>query len=358
MTTQNVKKKKAIVLSGGGAKGAYEAGVLKYIIEKWGLKFDIVVGTSAGALNSFLYSSLDNSFSNETNGKKMEQPWKDVKFKDVLKIPFDDYVLGKFNTIFDNRQLSGFVNKYFNQEIQNSNIKNGNIESLIVTTGEVTSATAHVWYVSNNPNVKVSSERWTAHKLDTLNIDHAIASGAIPCVFRAVALADEKGRKLWHNDGGVIMNTPISPAIQAGAEKILIIYLGNPDQKPVQEIPNIFQVLAGTAFTILYNHLKEDIIRANTINYLLDKLGQNNFENYRKIFLKVVRPEINLDERTATIIKDSNFLTRWFLPKSLLKVLSSTGMFMNNNYTKLLVDIGYGDARIMHEELEKFFNED
>mgnify|MGYP003351391504 CR=1 FL=1 len=50
----NPKKKKAIVLSGGGAKGAYEAGVLKYIIENWGFQFDIVVGTSAGALNSFM----------------------------------------------------------------------------------------------------------------------------------------------------------------------------------------------------------------------------------------------------------------------------------------------------------------
>lgn len=350
-------KKRAVVLSGGGAKGAYEAGVLKYIIENWGLGFDIVVGTSAGALNSFMYSSLDPTLTNDTNAKKMIQPWEEVKFTDVLKIPFDDYISGKFNCVFDNRQLKNFVNKYFVQEIQNSNIKNNKIETLVVTTGELTSATAHVWYTSNNPNIEVKSERWNAHKLNQLNIDHSIASGAIPCVFRAVELEDEKGRKNWHNDGGVVMNTPISPAIQAGAEKILIIFLGNPDQKPAQELPNIFQVLGGTAFTILYNHLKEDIIRANTINSLLDKLNRDTFEGYRKVSLNIIRPEINVDDKTASIIKDTNFFTRWFLPTSLLNVISSTGLFMNNNYTKILLDMGYSDAKIMHNELEKFFND-
>jgi NTE family protein len=349
------KKKKAIVLSGGGAKGAYEAGVLKYIIENWGFQFDIVVGTSAGALNSFMYSNLDQTLTNETNAKKMVLPWEEVKFKDVLKIPFDDYISAKFNTVFDNRQLKDFVKKYFNKEIQNSNIKNSKIESLIVTTGELTSGTAHVWYVTNNPNITVSSERWRSHKMKEFNEDYAVASGAIPCIFRAVELEDEKGRKEWHNDGGVTMNTPISPAIQAGAEKILVLYLGNPNKKPAQQLPNIFQILNGTAFTILYSHLKEDIIRANTINYLLDKLGVDTFENYRKVSLLTLRPEIDLDEKTASIIKDTNHITRWFIPNFIFKTLSSTGLFMNNNYTKILIEIGYRDARINHDELEKFF---
>ncbi len=352
-----IKKKKAIVLSGGGAKGAYEAGVLKYIIQNWGLQFDIVVGTSAGALNSFMYSSLDLTFSNETNAKKMCKPWEEVKFTNVLKLPIDDYIKGKFNSLFDNRQLINFIAKYFDQEIQDSNIKNNKIETLIVTTGELTSGASHVWYTTNNSSTEVKSERWIPHKMDKLQVNHAVASGAIPCVFRAVELEDENGRKNWHNDGGVVMNTPINPAIRAGAEKILIIYLGNPDQKPAQEIPNVFQVLNGTAFTILYNHLKEDVIRANTINYLLDKLGVSFFEGYKKVSLNVIRPEINIDERTATIIKDTNFLTRLFLPKFLLKILSSSGLFMNNNYTKILLDIGYSDAKIMHNELEKFFND-
>jgi predicted acylesterase/phospholipase RssA len=124
----SIKRKKAIVLSGGGAKGAYEAGILRYIIEKWGLSFDIVAGTSAGALNSFMYSSLDPTLTNQTNANKMAQPWSEVNFNDVLKIPFDDYINGKFNSIFDNRQLLNFTNKYFNQEIFNYLTKDSVLE--------------------------------------------------------------------------------------------------------------------------------------------------------------------------------------------------------------------------------------
>ena len=82
------------------------------------------------------------------------------------------------------------------------------------------------------------SKRWISHKMKNLSVDHALASGAIPGIFRAVELEDEHGMKLWHNDGGVVMNTPISPAIQAGADKVLVIYMGNPEVPPAELIPN------------------------------------------------------------------------------------------------------------------------
>ena len=205
----NPKKKKAIVLSGGGAKGAYEAGAMQYIIENWGLAFDIVCGTSAGALNGFLYSNLDPCLSNKTNAQKMIQPWIDIEMNKILSIPFKDFIKGKFNSIFDNRKFYDFVNSYFTQEIQSSNIKNNILNTLIVTTGELSTGQAHIWYVSNNTDLKLISKRWISHKMKNLSVDHALASGAIPAIFRSVELEDEFGIKLWHNDGGIIMNTPI-----------------------------------------------------------------------------------------------------------------------------------------------------
>jgi NTE family protein len=352
----NPKKKKAIVLSGGGAKGAYEAGVLKYIIENWGLSFDIIVGASAGALNGFMYSSLDNRLSNETNAKKMILPWEELGILKILKIPFDDYLKGHFNSIFDNRQLYSFVNKYFVKEIQNVNIKNKVLETLVVVTAEMASGKTHVWYQTENQSVNIKSERWASHKTE-LSVDHAIASGAIPVIFRAVELEDEKGDVRWHNDGGVTMNTPISPAIQAGAEKILVVYLGNPNNLPAEEIPSIYKVFKDTLLTLFfYNHLKEDIIRANTINYLLDKLGVDSFDNYKKISLSVIRPTRNLDYKAILALKDSSFLYR-VMPNFILEMLSLSTLMMTSVYTKEMIELGYKDAKSMHDELYAFFND-
>lgn len=356
MTTQSVKKKKGIVLSGGGAKGAYEAGVLKYIIENWGLQFNIAVGTSAGALNSFMYSSLDSCFSNQTNAETLVKPWKSVSLSKILKLPFDDYIKFNFNSIFDNRQLYSFVNDFFNKEIKDNNIKESSLETLCVITGEMASGQTHVWYQTRDNNLSINSQRWYSHKVNLL-IDHAIASGAIPTVFRAVELEDEKGDKKWHNDGGITMNTPISPAIQAGAEKIMIIYLGNPEKQPVDEIPSVYQVFKDTIFTLLfYNHLKEDIYRANTINNLLTKLGRDEFEGYRKVSLEVIRPSRDLDQKAINSIKkEKPYLA--FLPNFILEVLSLTTLLMTPSYTNAMINLGYADARRMHDKLEAFFND-
>lgn len=351
-----IKKKKAVVLSGGGAKGAYEAGVLKYIIENWGLCFDIVIGTSAGALNGFMYSSLDSCLSNKTNAETMIKPWNEVSIPQILKFPFDDYLKGNFNSIFDNRQLYKFVNKYFSKELQDYNIKTKVLETMIVVTGEMASGQTHVWYNSNDKNLKLDSQRWISHRVK-LTVDHAIASGAIPTIFRAVELEDEKGYRKWHNDGGITMNTPISPAIQAGAEKILVVYLGNPTKQAVEEIPSIYTVLKDTLLTLLfYNHLKEDIIRANTINMLLDKLGVNQFEGYRKVDLTVIRPSRSLDSKAIAGLKEQSFIFR-IIPTFITELLSLSTLMMTPIYTKTMIELGYDDAKKMHQELESFFND-
>jgi len=351
------KIKTAIVLSGGGAKGAYEAGVLKYIIENWGLKFDIVVGTSAGAFNSFIYSNLDFLDSNKNNGEKMIKPWKEIKFNNIIKIPFKNYIFGKFVSFFGNEKLRKFSSKHFNQDVQDLNIKNKNIETIIVTTGEIGSSESHVWYTTNNQSVSMTSDRWVSHKCDSLNVDYAIASGAIPCVFPPVEL-NVDGKKQWHIDGGITMNTPISPAINAGAQKIIVIYLGNPNGVPYESIPDICSIIGGVGTITMYNHLKEDIIRANTINRLLVKLGQDSFDKYKKIQLKVIRPQVDIDEKISHKIKNLNFFTKYFIPKTVLKLLSGTGMFMDGLYTNQIIDLGYNDAKNMHNELKVFFEND
>lgn len=133
--------------------------------------------------------------------------------------------------------------------------------------------------------------------------------------------------------------------------------MGNPNKKPAYSLPNIFEVFAGSISTTVYSHLKEDIIRANTINYLLDKLGTDNFENYRKLDVKIVRPQIDIDQYCTDVLKDTNFFTRFLIPKSFIYSLVVSSLLLDKWYTNVLMDYGYREARSMHDELEKFFND-
>ena len=358
METKKITK--GIVLSGGGAKGAIESGVLKYIIENFGLKFDVVIGNSAGALNAFLYSNLVETGSSEDadiNCKKITAPWEELNVADVAKIPFKDYFFGNFTSILDNIGLKNYINKYFSEDTMNSNIQSGKIKVVGVITSELQSGKAHLWYKSHEKDVDMSSSRWISHKKDYLTHNYAVASAAIPVVFKPENLKAEGGIELQSHDGGVRMNTPLNPLFKSGAEKILVLYLGNADEEPTESLPNMIDSFYGLINTFFFKNLEEDIIRAKTINDLLSTLGKDEFSNYRKVDVLVIRPKINIDNKMVEIIKNLNTFTKLFAPRGLIKFLSVSALFMDKIYTKPLVDLGYDLAQSHHDDLVKFFDD-
>lgn len=356
----NSQIKKGMVLSGGAAKGAIEAGILKYIVENFGLNIDAVVGNSAGALNAYLYANLAETGSENdrnVNCKKMVAPWENLKFTEIAKMPFSDYLFGNFSSLLDNRVFKDYIKKYFSEEIMNMNIESGKIKILGVTTSELASGKAHLWYKSYDKNVDMTSSRWLSHRKDYLTDDYAIASAAIPVIFRAVKLKNLDGTYFQSHDGGVRMNTPLSPLFKSGCNKILVLYLGNVNENPKQELPSMIDSFYGLVNTFFFKNLEEDIIRAKTINSLLETINQQEYGGYRKVDVFVIRPQINVDERMVEIIKDYNLFTKLFIPKGLIKFLSVSSLFMDKIYTKPLIDLGYDLAKSNHNNLARFFDD-
>ncbi|MDZ4726597.1 MAG: patatin-like phospholipase family protein [Leptospira sp.] len=185
--------KKALILSGGGARGAYQAGVFRCLEElKW--KPDIICGTSVGAINACAIGSGMNS-------QELINLWLDLDQKKVMRFSFKHTIKELFKRTYaplaDTQPLHNHIKKQLN-------FKNLNESQTKVVISAVNILTAELRFFEN-PDIK---------------IEHILASSAIPLFFPWQII---EGQPYW--DGGVMANTPILPAIMRGAEEILVILL-------------------------------------------------------------------------------------------------------------------------------------
>lgn len=198
MPTEN--RKRALVLSGGGGRGAYHVGVLRFLEEHEWLP-DIVVGTSIGAINGAAIASGHNAFS-------LWSLWKRLRTQDVQKAHLNlggNYLLDTA-PLRDTLQRQGWVN------FDRINSPEAKVH-LRVTATEVNTGHLHVF--GNSTDVYPSRMR-----LEPLQLDHIIASCSIPIVYPATQL-----NKNLYWDGATVANTPLGPAIDAGAEEIVVVIM-------------------------------------------------------------------------------------------------------------------------------------
>lgn len=194
-------RKRALVLSGGGGRGAYHVGVLRFLEEHEWLP-DIVVGTSIGAVNGAAIASGHNAFS-------LWSLWRRLRTQDVqranLNLRRANYLLDT-TPLRETLQSGGWINF---DRINSDEAK----VHLRVTATEVQSGHLHVF--GNSPDVYPSRLRQ-----EPINLDHIIASCSIPIVYPATQV-----QKNLYWDGATVANTPLGPAIDAGAEEIVVVLM-------------------------------------------------------------------------------------------------------------------------------------
>lgn len=352
------KTKFALVLSGGGAKGAWEAGFLKYVAENWGHKFSVVCGSSIGAMNGAVYCAAAHDEKNLPN--KIVEIWNKITFTQAVGIPFRDYLKGNVCSLLDNEPLAKFVKQNFNKVQYRKNIDNGIVDANIVATTSLDSRKPCMWIDTKN-NKNYDAPNWFTRKTNITD-DHLVASGAIPIAFKPRNIEGK-----WHADGSICNNTPIYPAIMTffndsnGATlptnddpktKILVITQPDPDIDTHVTNPNILVSASRIADAIFVNHLLQDIAKANIINDFLGSMKVQSYGKYRKIELLIARPSSSLDTPAIDAAAD---LGLGFLPDNVSSSLSF--MFIVQPYIQRLLKLGYDEAKSMHSQLEEFFKE-
>jgi len=376
-----------IVMTGGGARGAYQAGVLKRIgelkrVRTHGNPFPIIGGASAGAINGAALAAGCHDFASAT--QILAKLWATLKPSEIfhcdvlsqvhnsmtwiLDLSFGA-ILGGGNarSLLDATPLRHFLNKHLECDQIQENIKHGHLYALAVSATNFNSGKSYLFIqgMKGHP-------MWKRIRLVTvatkITVDHVCASCAIPFVFQPVKLTIPPRGSAFFGDGCVRLQQPLSPVIRLGAEKVFAIGVrcGNkerPEETADERNPSLAQVM-GVVFDVIFlDHLDTDIEHLERLNQLLnhDQINQPGIEGTQKmrpLTTFIITPSVHLSDVAKQHQKDMPSLIHYFV-SSLGRDATSCSDLMSyllftSKYTQELIEIGYHDAGERIDEIEDF----
>ncbi len=369
----------ALVLGGGGARAAYQVGVLKAIVQFYprnhGIPFRIVCGTSAGAING---TSIDTHASCFHLGvRKLEWVWRHFETSKVytsslggvmkhlsrmaLKGMQHDKVSTDAGSLLDNEPLRKLLNELIDFGRIDRNIKSGALTALSVDTSCYNNSRSVTFFqasrdIDNWQRARRSGER------TRLNTEHLLASSAIPLVFPSIKL-----KQHYYGDGSVHQLAPLASPIHLGAERILVINLDSPHKQETREMehhPKTATVAGHLLDTIFSDTLNSDLERLERINNTLKLIPQESRDrlNLKPITTLVIKPSEDLTELAARYYREMPFAIRSLLGLIGISEESDSSivsyLLFEKAYTSALIELGYQDAMCRIDEIKAFFNLD
>lgn len=376
MTADN--QRTALVLPGGGARAAYQAGVLGAICEMLpdpvANPFPILCGTSAGAINAATLACQAENF--RAGVETLNDVWRNMRAGDVYRAdPFgiaasgarwlSSLMLGWFvrrspRSLLDNDPLRQLLTRRLDFSNIDRALANGSLHAVSVTASGYTSGHSISFFQARG-----EVDAWTRMQRfgsrDRLGVEHLMASAAIPFVFPAIKLHRE-----WFGDGSMRQLAPMSPAIHLGAEKVLVIGAGRMSERVERQrgeiYPSLAQIAGHALSSIFLDGLAVDIERMQRINRTLsiipDDVKHASGVALRPIETLVIAPSERLDYLAARHARA--------LPRSVRILLRGIGamnkaggaltsyLLFEQPYTRALIDLGFRDAQASEAEVRRF----
>src|SRR4051812_40138951 len=278
----------ALVLAGGGARGAYEAGVLSVLLPA--LPADeqpnIVVGASVGAVNgAYLAATLPEDGGDPALSAGREL-WEDIEWGDVLATPslrdldrlaraaltFTGLLSLDVPSLLDATPLKRTLERLIPFEKIGEHVDSGRLISAAVVATSALTGRSVVFHQGGTPDAVRDHKRGIDYVPTILNEQHVRASSAIPAAFPAVEVTAGPAAG-WYFDGGTRLNAPIKPALSLGAERVIVVGLNSiapaTDRIAGPERPNVFAGVAHVIDALLADPLVQDMQTLTTINELV-----------------------------------------------------------------------------------------
>ena len=384
------QKKIGLILTGGGARAAYQVGVLETVSAilceaGWASErnpYDIICGTSAGAINATALACSADDFGKGL--RKVVHVWENFTAEQVyradslgvlrsgarwLSLLSFGWLMRKWRahppaSLLDNTPLVSLLNRMLNLPRLDAALMNGKLHALAVTASSYT-AGQHITFYQSEADIEPWIRTQRSAVRSQIGIEHLLASSAIPLIFPATPIFCA-GRREYFGDGSMRQLAPISPAIHLGADKVLVIGAGRLlepaiDSSAHAQYPSLAQIAGHAMSSIFLDSIAGDVERLNRINQTLSFLTPEQLARtpLRPIEMLSISPSERLDTIASRHIGS--------LPRPVRMLLAGIGatevrgaalasyLLFEKSYTAELIDLGRKDALAHKTEILAFF---
>ncbi len=365
----------ALVLTGGGARGAYQVGVLRWMARNFpALRVPIVTGVSAGAVNAAHLAGHHGSFPQAV--AELEGLWRQLTLENVFRLSAGALAWSgvrwaarlmsggllpspQVKALLDTEPLRNYLEEAYaavRGEITgvDYNLRRGTLKAVAISTTDYSTGESVVWVQGRGIRPWLRPHRRAVHT--RLNVDHVMASAAIPLFFPAVKI----GRS-WYGDGGIQLTAPLSPALHLGAGRIIAISTRYEQpgrgrrRKTVLGYPPPATILGMLLNAVFLDLVEQDASRLERFNSLVRKLPEDRREGLRIIDFLAVRPSHDL-ARLAKKYERQIPATFRFLTRGLGTTQSASPDLLSMlsfipDYAEHLMAMGERDAERQAERL-------
>jgi NTE family protein len=402
-TSQTHLSRVGLVLAGGSARGAYEVGVVRYVLEEVSravgrpVPLDVLSGTSAGSINAIMLAA--HAEEPIRRGELLAREWGNLQLEDVVR-PSAGEILSlaarmvgrpprgansRRGAFFDPSGIQRIVRQLVPAGSISAHLRAGRLSAISISTTHVASGKTVIFYESRGGTaLRWSHDPTMVARAASITAEHAIASAAVPIAFPAVDIDGE-----FYCDGGLRQNVPLSPARRLGADGFIVInprYIRDEDPgaylagRRVNTYPDPLFVAGKAMNALLLDRIENDIRRLEKLNAIIaagerrygatfgaainEELGRAGEGGLKPIDVVYIRASADIGVMAAEYVRSPTFArrVRGLLGRALRRIgeaeteadLLSYVLF-DGPFASTLAEIGWADAKAQHDALVAFF---
>lgn len=368
----------ALVLGGGGARSAYQVGVLKALARRVpDLQIPLLTGVSAGAINIAHLANHTGSFDQQIDD--LTGLWMRLRLQDVFSTSGPGLLwrmirigmrlsiglppgIPDVHGMVDTQPLREFLLRAvgtpegFLAGVE-ENLRSQRLQGVALTA--LSYGTGHTTTFFRGQRIN-AWERPHRRSVETpLNVEHIMASAALPLFFPPVRIGND-----WYGDGGIRLVSPLGPAVHMGADRILIIsphFIGESVEDLPPDPPSPAVILAALYDAVFLDQLDQDVLQMQRINQIVAQLPPENRLGLRDVKLFVIRPSQDLGQLAYGLTGKLPPMLRFMMERLGSKQTQSedfmSTILFHHAYIERLIEIGEQDGELLGDELLEFVEE-